>query len=289
MSNIHQLKRRISTAQNISKITKAMEMVAASKMKKAQDQALASRPYAESLFNSLKMLAGKTDSSLHPLLSHHETGKDVALIISTDKGLCGSLNTNLFKALSHWKQLQEQPIVIAIGKKAVKYARTYGYELEAQFTEIPDQVSVNDLLPISTLIIDGFLKKEFRSVTLIYTDFINTLTQTTAVAKLLPLETPSSHADDPTDIEPMEAAYVFEPSPKVILDELLPYYVENAIYQSLLEAKASEQSARMVAMKNASENANELMSELELMFNKTRQESITNELLEITTATLTLS
>lgn len=288
MSNIHQLKRRISTAKNISKITKAMEMVAASKMKRAQDQALSARPYARALINSLKMVAKNTDSSLHPLLETHEAGLDVAIIISTDKGLCGALNTNLLKATSQWSKLHQNSAVIAVGKKAINFARTYGFKLHAQFTDLPDTVTTADLLPISTLVIEGFLNYTFRSVHLIYTDFINTLSQQVTTNQLLPLI--EMEIEDQAMVQNVfEPMYLFEPTPEQILEELLPYYVENAIFQSLLEGKASEHSARMVAMKNASENAGELVDELRLMFNKSRQESITRELLEITTATMTLN
>lgn len=290
MSNIHQLKRRINTSKNISKITKAMEMVAASKMKKAQDQAVSSRPYSQALFNSLQMLAGKTDSLAHPLLSHHSAGKPVAVIISTDKGLCGALNTNLFKMAHAWAEQNPEGAFIAIGKKAVDFARKTDLELHAQFTEMPDRLTTRDLLPISSVIVEGFLNQQFNSVKLFYTDFVNTLVQKTKIDQLLPLDPkPLEEVEVKTKQLSAEPIYVFEPSVKDVLEELLPYYVENSIFQALLEAKASEHSARMVAMKNASENADDLGDELRLIFNKTRQENITTELLDITTATLTVS
>jgi F-type H+-transporting ATPase subunit gamma len=289
MSNIHQLKRRISSAKNISKITKAMEMVAASKMKKAQEQAIATRPYSRALTNSLQMLAARTEAGLHPLLQHHDSGVPVAIVISTDKGLCGGLNTNLFKAAVEWMKQHKDGKFIMVGKKAVTFAQIYGLPLHAQFTEMPDAVRTSDLLPISSLLMEGFLSNEFASVQLIYTDFINTLSQLTRSLQLLPM-TATEVVADPTMEAPMiDPMYMFEPNPTAILEELLPYYVENTLYQALLEAKASEHSARMVAMKNASENAGELMDELQLVFNKTRQENITSELLDISTASLTLN
>ncbi len=289
MSNIHQLKRRISSAKNISKITKAMEMVAASKMKKAQEQAIATRPYSRALTNSLQMLASRTEAGLHPLLQQHDSGTPMALVISTDKGLCGGLNTNLFKAAVEWMKQHKDGKFIMVGKKAVTFAQVYGLPLYAQFTDMPDAVRTSDLLPVSALLMEGFLSNEFASVQLIYTDFINTLSQLTRSLQLLPL-TAQQVAIDPTMEAPMiDPIYMFEPNPTAILEELLPYYVENTLYQALLEAKASEHSARMVAMKNASENAGELMDELQLVFNKTRQENITSELLDISTASLTLN
>lgn len=285
MANARQVKQRIGTAQNISKITKAMEMVSASKMRRAQDQTLAARPYAQALTNSLRSLAQETSHDLHPLLSHHEIGLELLIVISTDKGLCGSLNQSLFKQTLAWIRQHPQGQLILVGKKSVAFAKFLGLETYAQFTDLPDSIGVEDILPLSTLVIDKFKTKEFKSVEILYTDFINTLSQKVAQSQLLPIQ-----------IEPEElilaegdtAEYIFEPSSKEILGELLPYYIENSIYQSFLEAKASEHSARMVAMKNASENAKDLVSELQLIFNKTRQESITNELLEITTATVSL-
>jgi F-type H+-transporting ATPase subunit gamma len=284
MQNTRQILQRIKTAGNISKITKAMEMVSASKMRRAQAQALATRPYTEALQRSLTTLAGANKLAIHPMLVPHNQGKDVGIIYSTDKGLCGSMNAHLFKYALDWSRQHPSAKFIVVGKKAVAFAQLAGLPIHAQFTELPDFVSHGDVLPISHLAAEGFLSQNFRSVTLIYTKFISTLVQRTQKIQVLPL---TKTEKDESVIDPAsEAEYIFEPSATNILDELLPYYIENALFQSLLESKASEHSARMVSMKNASENAKELMHELRLDYNKSRQTSITNELLDITTATL---
>lgn len=285
MATARQVKQRISTAKNISKITKAMEMVSASKMKRAQDQTLAARPYAQALADSLRTLAQEATPELHPLLSIHSEGSDVLIIVSTNRGLCGSLNQNMFKSALEWYKAHPNGKFILVGKKAVAFAQFLGLDVIAQFTEIPDKVTVGDILPISSLIIEQFIAHNYKSVSIVYMDFINTLSQKVNVQQLLPIK---SLSQEVVLVETEKSEYLFEPSPAEILKELLPYYIENAIYQSFLEGKASEHSARMVAMKNASENAKDLVTELQLLFNKSRQESITKELLEITTATMTL-
>lgn len=305
MANTRQVKRRIVTAKNISKITKAMEMVAASKMRRAQNQAVSARPYASELFKSLGNVAQRVDAALHPLLTSHKDGQRVVIIVGTDKGLCGSLNTHLFRKLLGLREQSKQDlVVIAVGKKTVLFCRMAGIQVHAQFTDIPEKVSMADILPITSLIMEQFLDHSFQSVDLIYMDFINTLKQTVRVERLLPIakeaiteraaETAQAVAADTVGSKAAAVAadsseYVFEPSARDILNVLLPFYIENTVYHAFLEAKASEQSARMVSMKNASENASDLVQELLLVFNKGRQQAITSELLDITTASLTLA
>lgn len=291
MANQRQVKRRIGTAQNISKITKAMEMVAASKMKKAQDQALAARPYSQALYDSITTISKASKVGGHPLLSNHEEGIPVVLVIGTDKGLCGALNGNLLKVLSKWKKEHKDGEVVAVGKKAVLAARALGMVVHAQFTQLPEYITTIDIIPVTTLVLNAFAEKRFKSVDVLYTDFINTLSQRPKQAALLPIsrvfkpDVVEQKVEDKTQTK----EYIFEPGPKQILDRLLPFYLENTIYHSFLEAKASEHSARMVAMKNASENAGELVEELKLVYNKTRQQAITTELLDIISATMALS
>lgn len=284
-----QIKRRILTAGNISKITKAMEMVAASKMRKAQAQALKNRSFARAIESSLKNVAAHTDASLHPLLSQHFTGKDVLIVISTNKGLCGGLNTNLFRQLNSWSKQVENPAIIAVGKKAIQFVRKTNLELLAEFVNIPEHVEAEDTTAVSSLIMEKFLNEQFKSVNIIYMDFINTISQKARITRILPVAQEKTEEDDLELVPTIKKEYLFEPNAKAILNSLLPYYVENTIYQIFLESKASEHSARMVAMKNASENAQELVDELKLIFNKSRQANITNELLDITTAALTLN
>ncbi len=288
MANTRQIKRRITSANNISKITNAMEMVAASKMKKAQNQATESRSYTKALTSSLKKIAQYTDPSLHKLLAKHSQGVPLLVIISTDKGLCGGLNTNLLKGTLKWKSKHPNGVYIVVGKKGVTFARLLGLDIIAQFTDLPEHVSHVDIIPVIELAQKGFLDQSYRSVDIIYTDFINTLSQVTAISNLLPISQQEESFKKDENTPKVNPTYIFEPSPKELLNQLLPYYMENTLYQIMLESKASEHSARMVAMKNASENASDLVSELKLIFNKSRQAAITSELLDIATAALSL-
>jgi len=289
MANTRQIKGRINAAANISKITKAMEMVSASKMRRAQLQALAARPYTRAIQSSLQKVAQYTDPSLHPLLSTHEEGKDVLIVFSTDRGSCGALNSNLFKGTMAWIKQHPNYELIVIGKRAVSFAKNNGLKLAAQFVMLPEKISPADLLPITQIITEGFLRHEYRTVYIIHMDFINTLSQKVKVTHLLPVSVAETMMESISQPPQIFAEYIFEPSAGEILGSLLPYYIENTIFQTELEAKASEHSARMVAMKNASDNAKALVGELKLLFNKSRQAAITNELLDITTATLTVS
>jgi F-type H+-transporting ATPase subunit gamma len=294
MANTQSLKRRIKSAGNIKQITKAMEMVSASKMRRAQSQAIASRPYSRKLESTLNSIAALTAGSYtHPLLSEPETGEDIVLLISTDKSLAGSLNTNLFRGAQEYIEdtFDQKPKLLIVGQKARQFAYSYDYSLYAEFSQLPDPISYADSLPVSNLVLDGFIQARFKSVHIIYMDFVSTLVQKVRPFRLLPLSTEwSSIIDEPAQavdaVTPEKSSYVFEPSAEAILNWLLPYYVELSIYQLLLEAKASEHSARMVSMKNASENASDIISELTLAFNKARQASITAELLDNTTASL---
>lgn len=287
MASVRQIQQRIKAAGNISKITKAMEMVSASKMRRAQEQALATRPYTRALQESLATLGTVINPELHPLLQPHSQGKDVAIILSSDKGLSGSLNPNLFKAMLEWYREQEDPSLILVGRKVAAFAQINNLAIHAQFTDLPDRIGFADTLPITNLIAEGFLAREFRTVSLIYMDFISTLVQKPRTVQLLPLPKTLTMMGEESLAKPAQAKeYTFEPSPKEILNELLPYYLENSVYQAFLEGKASEHSARMVSMKNASENASELKGELTLEYNKFRQASITSELLDLSTALL---
>lgn len=284
MANTRQIKQRIKSAGNIAKITKAMEMVSASKMRKAQEQALATRPYTRALQQSLKTLAESEEESelLHPLLQEHDQGDPAIVVISSDKGLSGSLNPSLFKAMIEWYQDHQDPKIILVGRKVVDYAKAIGLPVYAQFIDLPDQISLSNTLPVSTLMREGFLDKTFNTVAIIYMDFVSTLVQKVRTNQVLPL--PKIDPQDEALASPEKKQYLFEPNAQSILNELLPYYLENTVLQAFLEAKASEHSARMVAMKNASENADELQDDLTLEFNKSRQAAITGELLDITTA-----
>lgn len=296
MSNIQSLKRRIKSAKNIKQITKAMEMVAASKMRRAQVQALSSRAYARKLQATMRTIAKLSSDYAHPLLTQPESGKDLILLISTDRSLAGSLNTNLFRNASEYVDAhvpdRSTLAFMVAGQKGVSFALSQKGNLEAQFNNIPDPITYQDTLSISSMIIKGFLDGTYKSVTVLYMDFVSTLVQQFRSDVLLPIkpqdyiDPTEEYAADSEHDEVLAPAYTFEPSAPEILDWLLPYYVEMALYQIMLEAKASEHSARMVAMKNASENATEIISDLELDYNRSRQASITAEILDIATATM---
>lgn len=283
MPSTQQLVRRIKSVKNISKITKAMEMVSASKMRQAQLQALSSRQYARKLDDILSQIAALSQGLEHPLLSSgNQSASPAVLIISTDKGLTGSLNTNLFRAIGHFQE-QHQANVYTIGKQARDFTLKSGHHLVAEFGQVKDQISYQSTIPIAKLLIDKFLQGEHSQIFIAYMDFISTLNQKPRITQLLPIE---KHQEKSAPISSSE--YIFEPDPKSVLDQILPYFIELTIYQSLLEARASEHSARMVAMKNASDNANSLGSELNLVFNRSRQTAITSELSDIVTATMTI-
>jgi F-type H+-transporting ATPase subunit gamma len=282
MAQLQVLKQRIGTAKNIRQITKAMEMVSAGKMRRAQQQALQNRPYAQALKQILSSIASHVDKRLHPLLTLNTTGQDVLLLVSTDKSLAGSLNTNLFRYVNEYvaTQSKTKPQIIIIGEKARSFVLGLGYDLYAEYTYFPDPVTRADSETVSRMLIKGYLNQEFKRVTIIYMDFISTLSQQAVAFPLLPFPFPANAK--PTNITKKE--YIFEPSPQQVLDSLVPYIIHQYIYQTLLEAKASEHSARMVAMKNASDNASDIMADLTLQFNKQRQEKITAELIDNTTA-----
>lgn len=293
MASIRILKRRIKTSKNIAKITRAMEMVAASKMKRAQDQALAGKLYSEELAKVLDRLARRISQDLHPLLTGgNPNGQVGVLLLSTDKGLCGGLNTNLFfkleKIIAENKNtnvLEHKIKVISVGKKARDYVARMGYELWASFINLGDIPTSIDARPIAKLITETFINFELSEVWIVFPGFVSTLVQEARAVKLLPLGTLDVLEDDTYDVA---SDYLFEPKANIILDQLLPYYIENRIYQLLLETRASEQSARMVAMKNARESANDLAGDLTLTYNRIRQSRITNELLDATSSRLAL-
>src|SRR5437764_3020317 len=290
MANTQDILRRIKSIRNTAQITKAMQMVAASKMRRAQQHALAGRPYAALMNRVLVSLQKRTDATLHPLLQIREIKKELVLIISTDKGLAGALNTNLFREVANFDQ--SKTAFVVTGKKARQFVARTKRELLADF-ELKDSPSFVETKAISKFATEKFLNREVDKVSVLYTHFINTINQRPVVETLLPISSfdlpKSESAEDATeDVDPM-LGYVFEPSAEVVLDAMLPFYIQHEVFQMVLDARASEHSARMVAMKNATDNANQFIKDLTLEYNKMRQASITTELLEIATAQMALS
>ncbi len=280
MATIRQIRRRIRSVASTAKITNAMQLVAASKMRRAQERALSARPYAEKLREVLVGIAsavGGESESLHPLLQSREPHRVGVIHVTPDRGLCGGLNANLNRAAASFL-LEQSPLevsTVTVGKKGRDFLRRVGATIDAEFTGLGDYPSLMEIVPIVRLATDGFLDGRYDRVYLLYADFVNTVTQRPTAVQLLPLAAPATAHTRRT------VAYIYEPSPADVLSQMLPRYVELLVYQAILESAASEQSARMVAMKNATDNANDLVKSLTLVYNKVRQEQITKELLDI--------
>ena len=288
-ANTRDIRRRIKSVKNTSQITKAMQMVAASKMRKAQMRALSGRPYAEELAKILAALgiAGGSDE-LHPLLQERkEVKRELVIVISTDKGLCGALNTNLLRELNRFDAAKTT--FVAVGRKGAQYLGRLKRDLAAEF-ELKEAFTFLECKQASKFAIDKFLSGEVDKVTVAYTDFKSTLRQEPTLKVILPVQ--NFDIDDlhgeKTEVAASSTEYLFEPSAGGVLEHLVPHYVHFAVYQMVLESRASEHSARMVAMKNATDNAKQLIKDLTLEYNKIRQAGITTELLEITTAQMAL-
>ncbi|MBI2511982.1 MAG: ATP synthase F1 subunit gamma [Opitutae bacterium] len=285
MASTRDIRRRIKSVKNTRQITKAMELVAASKMKKAQQAAMAGRPYAQLMADMLAALAGRVDESLHPFLVKREVKTRGILLITTDKGLAGPLNANLFKLVLDVKSPAK---FVAIGRKGAQFLGRAKKDLVADFT-VTDRVGFAEVKPVIEFMMKMYLDGEIDTLEVIYPRFKNTLVQEPTLRPLLPLsnvkdfvahlraETGHTAKHDDRDM-------LFEPSAQAVLEALLPFYVNRYVYQLMLSAKASEHSARMVAMKTAKDNATKLLGDLTLEYNKARQAGITQEILEIAAA-----
>jgi F-type H+-transporting ATPase subunit gamma len=273
------LRRRIKSVKNTAQITKAMQMVAAAKMRKAQAAALAGRPYQEMLTRVLAAIKGRVEPTSHPLLAVRPVNKDLMLIFSTDKGLCGPLNTSLFREITD--DDREKTEFVVMGRKAVQFIARTRRNLTADFA-LKDSVRFADIRPIARFASEKFISGEVDQVRVLYPKFVNTLNQQPVLRNLLPVPAEELGLEG----EANRGEYLFEPDVHGVLDAILPHYIAFQLFQMALNARASEHSARMVAMKNATDNAKELIKDLTLEYNKVRQENITTELLEITTAQL---
>jgi F-type H+-transporting ATPase subunit gamma len=276
MASQRDIRRRIGAVKNIKQITRAMQIVAASKLKRAQDATLASRPYSEKLDEVLADLAAVLGGEDHPLLAEREGGKRLIVLITTDRGLAGPLNTNTIRfAARAITEDQGDLAVVTVGRKGRDAMRRAGLPLEAHFAGFGDRPQFSDVIPLARLIADDFLSGDYGRVDVIYSKFITTLTQKPEILRLLPIPESSDTEGIPGN------QFIFEPSAEAVLQQLLPRYVATRLFQTVLEGKASEESSRMVAMKNATENAEELIEDLTLSYNKVRQANITREMIEI--------
>jgi len=278
LANTRLIRRRIRGIQSTARITRAMEMIALSRMRRAQEHGIAGRPYSEKIRQVLADLASlsQVDDSLSSLLQRRSVAKIAIVHITPDRGLCGGLNTSINRMVASFILEQTAPVtIVAVGRKGVDFMRRYGRDIRAEFTRLGDRPGLLDTLPISRLIIDDYTNGVIDLVYLAYVQFISTMVQKPAVQQILPIE--------PATLPPgQDVGYIYEPTPDIVLGELLPRFVEMQVYQAILESIASEQSARMVAMRSATDNAKELIQDLTLLYNKARQETITNELLDIT-------
>jgi F-type H+-transporting ATPase subunit gamma len=293
MPSTRDIRRRIKSVKSTAQITKAMQSVASSKMRRAQQGAINFRPFAAMASKIMDHLAESTADYRHPLMEEREVRKRVVILISTDKGLCGALNSNLFREVSKYDTATTQ--FIAVGKKAAQFLARARRKLVAEFT-YHDTPTFGEAQAISKFAQNMFLKGEADAIEVLYTRFINTLSQRPEKHTLLPMGSAEhlrtvvrDHAQAaPPPAEHQRIDFLFEPDPETVMDRLVLYFVDFSVAQLLLEAKASEHSARMVAMKNATDNANQLVKHLTLEYNKMRQASITKELLEIASAAMAL-
>ena len=296
-ANTRDIRRRIKSVKNTAQITKAMQMVAASKMRKAQQIAIATRPYAQELARMMLPFIenlGDEERAPHPLLDNREVSRELVLLISTDKGLCGALNTNLLRELSQFDPSKTD--FVCVGKKGGQFLVRTKRTVLAEF-ELKDNFTYFDAQAVSRFCLEQYMSGKVDRITVLYTDFVNTLQQVPRTRSVAPVHSfeignvDLAKSDEPEAPPTYEgiAEYILEPNRHDLLDHLLPHFVFFKIYHLVLESRASEHSARMVAMKNATDNAKQLIKDLTLEYNKIRQAGITTEILEIATAQMVLS
>ena len=278
MPSVRDIRRRIRSVDNTSKVTNAMSLIAASKMRRAQNSVLEGRPYSVKIQEVIAHLAAQPmddESSSQPLLASRPVEKSTVLMISPDRGLCGGLNANLNRQVGQFMLEQQAPVeAIAVGRKGRDFMARTNQDLKATFTDLGETPLLVDTHAISHMIIDSYCEGETDEIYLAYTNYISTMVQEPVIEKLLPIV--------PAELTSGESVgYIYEPGNLAVLQNLLPRFVEMQVYHAILESIASEQSARMVAMRAATDNANELSGDLTLVMNKLRQESITNELLDL--------
>ena len=278
MPSVRDIRRRIRSIQNTGKVTNAMSLIAASKMRRAQNAVTQGRPYAERIQEVISHLSAQTlddDSGSHALLRVRPVERVGVLVITPDRGLCGGLHSNLNRRVGQFMLEQQVPVTaVVVGRKGRDFMVRTSQDLRAVFTDMPERPELADTTAISGLVIDAFSNSDVDEVYLAYTRFVSTVSQVPTIERLLPVIPAELTA-------PEKVGYIYEPDTLVVLASLLPRFVEMEVYHSLLESIASEQSARMVAMRNATDNAAELGNELTLEMNKIRQDSITNELLDL--------
>ena len=283
MPSLRQLRRRIRSIENTAKVTKAMEMIAGARMRRAQANVLAGRPYSEKIQDVIAHLAAQPREdadSVQPLLERRPVGQIEIVHIAPDRGLCGGLHSSLNRRVAQFILQQQAPVsIVAVGRKGRDFMVRYGQNVKAIFVDLGDRPSLADTLAISRMVVDDYAGGATDQVYMGYVEFVSTTMQRPVIKQLLPMVPAELRAEE-------RVGYIYEPDSLTVLGALLPRFVEMEVYHALLELIASEQSARMVAMRNATENANDMVGDLTLLSNKVRQESITNELLDIVGGTI---
>ena len=284
MGSLVSIRRRIKSAKNIAQITRAMEMVSASKMRKAQDSALSTRPFTEKLVSMIRRLSADNEAKSHRLAIIREEKNILVVLSSTTKGLCGGLNVNLYRGFR--ELVDNNPnanfAVVALGTKSKWVIKGKDISIVAKFGDLGETVTFEESRSVSRFVVDSFVKGDYDSVYILYPKFLTTLTNVITSHKLLPI------APTETDETIASTDYTIEPNPTELIDMLMPYQLEMSVYQIILESRATEHSARMVAMKNASDNARDLIGSLTLDYNQARQSQVTSSLLDVTTARMAL-
>ena len=280
MAGAKEVRSKIASIKSTQKITKAMQMVAASKMRRAQERMKASRPYAEKMLQVIQHLARATPEYRHSFMAAERERKRVGyIVVSTDRGLCGGLNSNLFRRLlleiKEARAAGVEPVFCTIGTKALGFFKRFGGNVLAQATHLGDQPHIEDLIGTVKVMLDAFAAKEIDAIYIAANVFVNTMTQRPGILQLVPIVGGEQQS------MPMHWDYIYEPDAKTVLDSLLTRYIESLVYQAVVENGACEQAARMVAMKSATDNAGNLIDELQLVYNKARQAAITQEISEI--------
>lgn len=279
MAGAKEIRTKIASVKNTQKITSAMQLVAASKMRKAQERMAASKPYAEKIREVVRHLANSTPEYKHSYMSDREVKRIGIIVVSTDRGLCGGLNINLFKQVlnlsKEWKEKGAELDLTLVGTKAVSFFKSVGGNVVATKTGLGDQPAVEDLIGAVKVALDAFEEGRIDRLFMVYNEFVNTMTQKPTALQLLPLE-----ASDEVAYQ-HRWDYIYEPDAKEILDYLMVRFIESQVYQGVVENNACEQAARMVAMKSATDNAGNLIKDLQLVYNKARQAAITQEISEI--------
>ena len=279
MSSAKEIRTKIGSIKNTQKITSAMELVAASKMRKAQDRMAASKPYADKIRQVVSHLANSNPEYRHSYMDEREVKRIGVIVVSTDRGLCGGLNINLFKRVialtKEWQEKGAEVDLALVGSKAQSFFRSVGGNVVATVSGLGDAPSIEDLIGSVKVMLDAYDSGKVDRLFLVYNEFVNTMTQQPMDIQLLPLK-----AED-DDAYKHHWDYIYEPEAKEILDQLLVRFIESQVYQGVVENNACEQAARMIAMKSATDNAGELIYDLELVYNKARQAAITQEISEI--------